>query len=332
MSGEDESCVLITGATGFIGSSLPGLLAREFAVVRAGVRQARPSTRMAPNVRECRCDLDNLDQLSAAVTSSSVVVHTAYRSVTAMHDQCRRLLDAMSAAGTSNLVFLSSIAVYGEADGIVREDAPLQGDPGSYGLAKRQCEDSIRHWVEQQPATRRAIILRPGIVYGANSLLWVDKMLERIRCGAWGSFGPSGEGAAALIHVDDVAAIIVKACARLAQASPPLPAVNVVNAVGPETPSWNAYFQALAAADGQPALRQFSRGELAFRMTAAIVAKAWRKAGLPGGRCAALAPTPGELRLFALRASYAVDNAEALLGFKAGIGLQDGLRRTFPAR
>jgi len=326
--GPDPVCILVTGASGFIGSHLVGALAGEATVVRAGVRKAKPSP--APNVRECRCDLDNADEIRDAVAGARIVVHAAYRSVAAMHAQCRALLDAMSAAGVSDLVFLSSISVYGDADGEVGEDAPLRGDPGDYALAKRHCEESIRQWVAEQPQ-RRAVILRPGIVYGAHSALWVDKMRDRIRCGGWGTFGAAGDGFAALIHVDDLAALTLRACALLAQPAPSLPGVSVVNAVGPEPPTWNDYFQALAAADGQPPLRPWSRGELGWRMAAGMLAKVWRKAGLPGGRCAALAPTQGELRLFALRARYTVANAEDLLGFTARIGLQDGLRRTLAA-
>ena len=332
MPGSDDICILVTGATGFIGSSLLDPLANGVAVVRAGIRQAKPSHHVAANVRDYRCDLDKTDEMRDAVTGSTTVVHTAYRSIAAMPDQCHRLLAVMSAAGTSNLVFLSSIAVYGPAEGSIREDAPLRAQSGSYGFAKKQCEDLIRQWVGEQPDVRRAIILRPGIVYGAGSYLWVGKMIERIRCGAWGTFGASGEGRAALIHVDDVAAMIVQACARLAEAPRMLPGVTTVNAVGPEAPTWNAYFRALAAADGQLPLREFSMPELAFKMGAAMFAKIWRKAHLPGGRRASLAPAPGELSLFSVKAAYSTDNAAALLGFKAGIGLQEGMRRTFLAR
>ena len=52
------------------------------------------------------------------------------------------------------------------------------------------------------------------------------------------------------------------------------------------------------------------------------------KIGLPGARRAALAPTSSELKLFSLKAHYAADNAEGLLGFKARIDLQEGLRRS----
>jgi nucleoside-diphosphate-sugar epimerase len=325
-------CILVTGSAGFIGSSLLEPLARRVGPVRAGTRRKVQTAPAAPNIVDCSCDLDNSKQTEAAVAGSNLVVHAAYGSHAAMPQQCRTLLAAMSAAGTSYLVYFSSIAVYGSAEGTIRENATLPEQAGGYGAAKSQCEDLVRRWVDEQPGVRRAIILRPGIVYGAGSTLWVGKIIQRIRCGAWGTFGSSGNGLAALVHVDDVAEIIATACARLTEAPETLPAVSVMNVVGPDTPTWNEYFQALAAADGEAPLREIPAPTLAFRSMAAMLAKVWRKIGLPGGRRAALAPTPSELKLFSLKASYATDNSEGLLGFRAKIGLQEGLRRSLRAR
>lgn len=332
MAQSGNICILVTGSAGFIGSSLLEPLARRVGLVRAGTRRSVKSVPTASGIVDCRCDLDNPRQTEAAVAGSDLVVHAAYGLHAAMPEQCRTLLAAMSAAGTSNLVYLSSIAVYGSAEGTIPENAALLAQAGGYGAAKSQCEDMIRKWVDEQPGTRRAIILRPGIVYGAGSTLWVDKIIQRIRWGAWGTLGSSGDGLAALVHVDDVAEIIVTACARLAEAPATLPAVSVMNVVGPDTPTWNQYFQTLAAADGQATLREIAPRMLAFRSIAAVPAKIWRKIGLPGARRAALAPTSSELKLFSLKARYTTGNAEGLLGFRARIDLQEGLRRSLRVR
>ena len=69
---------------------------------------------------------------------------------------------------------------------------------------------------------------------------------------------------------------------------------------------------------------------VATRQVGAVAAKVWRKFGLPGGADLALAPTPGEMALFARKARYLTQTAEDLLGFVAQVGLQDGLARSFP--
>src|SRR5690606_23278954 len=134
----------------------------------------------------------------------------------AMTRQCAALLDAMSAAGVERLVYFSSIAVYGDATA-PRIDDPINvnGLSGAYARGKAECEQLVRVWAEVDPA-RRAIILRPGIIYGACSPFWTEKLSQRIRAGVWGDFGPAGEGIAPLVHVDDVAEAANRAVERLA--------------------------------------------------------------------------------------------------------------------
>ncbi|GLK68834.1 NAD-dependent epimerase/dehydratase family protein [Hansschlegelia plantiphila] len=317
---------LVTGAAGFIGSGVAAALAARVPVRAAYRNTPLPAALLDDRrIEPVRCDLDDPAEVRAAVAGASLVVHAAYGPDAAMAPQCVRLLDAMSAEGVSALIYLSSIAVYGERSGVVDETAAPLGALGAYAQAKRACEALVRDWADAAPG-RRALILRPGVVYGAGSRFWIDKMAERIRLGAWGSFGPAGEGVAPLVHVDDVVALIAQASRRLSDdAFRGAPALNVI---GPETPSWNAYFARLADALGAPPLRELSPATIAARRAFAVPAKLWRRLGLPGLRSTALAPASGEITLFALRASYPTDAAAGLLGFTPAIGLDEGLRRS----
>jgi len=126
---------------------------------------------------------------------------------------------------------------------------------------------------------RRAIVLRPGIVYGTGSQFWIDKLGERILSGAWGTFGAAGEGYAGLVHVDDVADIVASAAkALVAPGRSNLPQLATANVVGPEQPTWNRFFATLATAMGKPALPEFTPSEVAWRQAAASAAKVWRPA------------------------------------------------------
>jgi nucleoside-diphosphate-sugar epimerase len=281
---------------------------------------------MRGGARLCACDLDDAAQLRAAVKGADVVVHAAYGSDAAMAAQCRTLVEAMAAERVKNLIYLSSIAVYGDCSGLVTEAAPPQGRLGAYAAAKRDCEDLVAGWARDE---RRAIILRPGIVYGTGSYFWVDKMAQRIRLGVWGDFGLAGQGFAALVHIDDLVELIEIASQHLASgARAGLPNCAALNAVGPEAPSWNGYFQNLAAAIGAPRLSYWNKSEITLRQLVAAPAKLWRRLGLPGAQGAALAATPGECALFSRKATYAMDKAADLLGFSPRIGLAEGLART----
>ncbi len=314
---------LVTGAGGFIGAALLPPLASCFGAVIAGVRRARPAA--APGVTPIPCDLDDSAQLAAALRGVDLVIHAAYGDEAAMPRQAENLLAAMSAAGARNLVAFSSIAVYGGRAGWIDEEAAPAPPLGAYARGKAQCENLYRAWSEAAP-DRRALVLRPGIVYGAGSPFWIEKMAERIACGGWGVFGSRGEGRAALIHVDDLARQNLAACRLLAgPGRDALPAFVALNAVGPETPVWNAYFQALAHAMEAPPLRQWSPVETAWRQALAVPAKIARRLHLPLGLCAALAPTGGELALFALDACYSGEKAARVLGYEPRIRVADGL-------
>ena len=319
--------ILVTGARGFVGAALVQSLRVAGFRVRAGVRRPEPgrNDRIA-------CDLDDADQTRAAVAGCGLVIHAAYGDLGAMPAQCATLISAMEATGVSSLIHFSSIAVYGEATGVISETAPHGAGLDDYAGAKAACEELVRQWAERPAATeRRALILRPGIVYGAGSRFWIDKLVERIRADAWGTFGASGEGEAALIHIDDLCRLVALVAQRLlSDTCSTWPRATALNAVGPETPSWNAYFEALASRIGASPLPSVGGAAVATRQVGAIAAKIWRKVGLPGGAALALAPTPGEMALFARKAHYQTQTAEDLLGFVAKVGLQDGLARSFP--
>ena len=331
METTERPSILFTGADGFIGRAAAAEIARTVGPVRAGTR--RPISQA--NTAARACDLDDAAQLAAAVVGTAAVVHAAYGDESAMPRQCKGLLEAMSAAGVNNLVYLSSIAVYGEREGRVDEGMAAAGELETYAAAKAECEALVRQWAAEGGKggiARRAIILRPGIVYGTGSRFWIDKLVTRMRAGAWGSYGEAGEGTAALVHVDDVADVIAQACARMTgRRRLELPEAAALNVVGPGRVSWNGYFMALAQASGVGQLGAIAPREADVRSALAVPAKVWRRVGLPGLHALSLAATRGERELFAIKADYAMDAARELLGFAPRIGLAEGLRRTrFP--
>ncbi|WP_296711839.1 NAD(P)-dependent oxidoreductase [Rhodoblastus sp.] len=314
---------LITGSGGFIGSALLAPLAEHFDV-RAGARRARPDPR--PGVTIVACDLDDPAQVRAAVEGVDLVIHAAYGDEGAMPRQAETLLAAMTQAGVGALLAFSSVAVYGAREGrIVETDGP-KGPLAPYASAKARCEELYRGW-SAGAAPRRVIALRPGIVYGARSPFWVEKMAARITSGGWGLF-PNATGRAALIHIDDLAEQALAASRLLTGPTrETLAPFSALNAVGPEAPLWNTYFQALAEQLGHAPLREWSESETALRQALAVPAKIARKFGLPFGKALALAPTPGEIGIFALDADYRGEAAENLLQVAPRIGLREGLSR-----
>lgn len=323
---------LVTGATGFIGTVVTGHMASGGYTVRAGTRRS-PSSAVSPDgIVPTPCDLDDLAQTRGAVADVELVVHAAYGDEAAMVAQCRTLLQAMTEANVSALVYFSSIAVYGDCVGVIEEGMTASGSLGAYARAKVECEALIGAWA-RDPAHpwRRVLIVRPGIVYGTGSRFWTDKLAERITAGAWGNFGRAGDGPAPLVHVDDIGALVAEAGhALLAGPAAGWPHLTVLNVVGPETPTWNEYFAALAQRVGAPKLPVVGGMRLGLRQSLAVAAKIGRRLGLAGSKRAALAPTRAEMAIFGRDAVYST-RAATDLGLASRIGLDEGLARTvFP--
>lgn len=319
--------VLVTGAGGFIGRAVVARLAEAGMPVRAGLRRVLVEVESTPGVDAVACDLDRPGDLDAACAGAGTIVHAAGRSHATMTAHLRALLDAAGRAGVVRLVLFSSIAVYGAREGHVAEDDP-PGDLDAYGSAKRDGETMLRSWVREGAASgRRAVILRPGIVYGRGSDLWIDRPAACLRAGTLGHLGSRGEGVAALIHVSDVADATRAAIRALGSAGAGDCALNLV---GPDTPTWNAYFAALSGRLGLGALRRVGPAEQAASRVLALPAKVLARLGLPIPDALRLVPAAGEMRLFARAARYDTARAERILGFRPTIGLARGLAESLP--
>lgn len=185
----DKGLVLVTGATGFVGSVLCGALADAGYRVRAALRRPSPVPVAETTVVG---DIGAATSWHEALRGVTHVVHLAAR-VHMMHDTPENarlytetnvrgtevLAEAAARAGVARFVFLSSVKVNGEETsgrGYTAEDSPHPGD--AYGISKWEAEQSLLALATRLPVA----IVRPPLVYGpgvrANFLRllrWVDK-------------------------------------------------------------------------------------------------------------------------------------------------------------
>ncbi|MEE8369680.1 MAG: NAD-dependent epimerase/dehydratase family protein [Dehalococcoidia bacterium] len=166
--------VLVTGASGFLGSHIAEQLARDGHEVRTLVRHSSNRRFLAgfPH-EEAVGDVSEPASLRPALAGIDAVVHAAGL----VKARSAAEFEAINAGGTANLlaaadeaapglhrfVFVSSLAAHGPSeDGRPRPaDAPAH-PLTAYGRSKLHGEELVRGW----RGADRAVIIRPATVYG----------------------------------------------------------------------------------------------------------------------------------------------------------------------
>ena len=217
--------ILVLGASGFIGKRVIAALTRtDWALPVAVGRQAGASS----GVEQLTLDATDAAALAVAMRGAHGVVSCIAGDASAIVAGARALFQHGSGV-PPRIVYLSSMAVYGSASGVVTEDAPLVGDLGPYSAAKVEAEALAA-------AAANTVVLRPGCVYGPGSAQWTDRIAEWLVARRIGDLGAGGDGYCNLIHVDDVASAVLLALQK------PQAVGQAFNLSMDDPPTWNEYF------------------------------------------------------------------------------------------
>ena len=176
--------ICVTGGTGFVGRFLVRALLAQGDRVRVVARPSPRADALASSGAEIlRGDLSDAQAISHAVEGAEVVYHLAAKvgSPGKPRDYfdanvagTERLLAACVQHGIAQLVYLSSLAVYGpvEAGERIDEDTPLDPHPelrDPYAESKIAADRMVASWAQQIGLP--TVILRPGIVFGPGRQL-----------------------------------------------------------------------------------------------------------------------------------------------------------------
>ncbi|MDH5356882.1 MAG: SDR family oxidoreductase [Gammaproteobacteria bacterium] len=325
--------VLLTGATGFVGSSLANILVEKSMGVKALVR--RFDTKLASGIKQVsvgdfnqlrniyiRADIGNSDSLSiknqihCTMEGIDVVIHTAARvhimkdkSVDPLtefrklnRDVTLALAQISVEAGVERFVFLSSIKVNGESTipgkPFTADDQPNPTDP--YGLSKWETEVGLQQLAKD--TGMEVVIIRPPLVYGPGVKANFRSMMRWVSLGVPLPLGAINNQRS-LVALDNLVDLIVTCIEHPAAAN-----------------------QTFMAGDGEA----LSTTELLQRIGRAL------------GKPAQLIPVPASLLIFIasllgkkavarrLCGSLQVDISKTreLLGWEPPVSVDEGLRRT----
>ena len=312
--------ILVTGATGSIGSALVKRLSESGQSVRAVVRNPdRAATlRSMANIEIVPGDLSKPDSLRGCAEGCSQVYHCAAK----LSGSNRAAFYAINVIGTQELIneavrsnverfiYASTIAVYGlsEAENIT-EEFPWPKCDLPYIETKQEAERMVWKAAEQIPIT----VARFGDVVGPGQYTWTISFIEKINQGLLKPPMDADSGFLNPVYIDNLVDALL-----LMSAHPAAPgqAFNVVDG----TPiRISDYIRRLTQMAGK---RTFALPAIALKGAAALL----MGKDLLRGREALI--TPGVINMLLHKATINADKIRVVLGWTPAINQEEAFRRT----
>ena len=218
------STVLVTGASGFLGSAIAGALRARGHEVRALVRRSSPRINLNPADTVCEGDLRDRASLALALKGARFLFHVAadYRLWARNPEEILRnnvegtrfIMEEALSAGVERIVYTSSVATLKLTDGAAAtEDHPLaEGEGiGAYKRSKVAAERLVEAMIQRDGLP--AVVVNPSTPIGPRDArpTPTGRIIVEAASGRMPAFVDTGLN---LAHVDDVAAGHVAALER----------------------------------------------------------------------------------------------------------------------
>lgn len=319
--------ILVTGATGFLGSHVVrGLLGRGFEVVATGRDQSKAPTGPEGARHFVPADLskgEDVGRLSAAAGALDAVVHSAalsapWGSRAAFHSAnvvaTQNVLDLVRSNGAARLVHISTPSIYFRFEDQldVREGNPLPRPVNRYAESKRRAEELV---LQRQGVD--AFILRPRGLYGVGDTALLPRLVNAARRRPLPVLR-KGRAVTDLTHVDDAVEAIIAALTA------PSAAAGVYNISGGQPLRLTEIIDRACARSGV---------RVRWRPTPVQAALATARAMECACACLPGRPEPPitayGIGVLGYSQTLNIDAARRMLGWSPRIGFEEGLDLTF---
>jgi nucleoside-diphosphate-sugar epimerase len=311
--------VLVTGATGFLGSALVSRLVTDGVRVRALARRPHKAEflRDLKNVEIVPGDVNDLEVIETAVKGCAVVFHVAAalggdiaRQQKTNIQGTHTVMQAAHEAPVKRVVYVSTISVYGyKQSGDVTEDTPLSPGHDPYAITKAEAEAVVQTVAEKHHLA--TTIIRPGMIYGPGAKLWTRTMFKIARRNPTIFIG-NGNGSAYPIYVDDVVDLM------MVLATHPKAAGQAFNCTPDPSPTWREFLNGYARLAGH---------QNWLGIPPALVSPFVRLAAGSAGSFTQRKDLPDMLRFLQGTVTYKMDKARTLIGWQPKVDLTSGMQK-----
>ncbi|MDI1323124.1 MAG: NAD-dependent epimerase/dehydratase family protein [Algoriphagus sp.] len=193
--------ILLTGASGFLGSIIRKSLESDHEIISLGKSSGN----------QIQCDISNeiptlpeVEMIIHAAGKAHVIPKTAEEKeefFKVNEKGTANLLKGIKSLPTS-LIFVSTVAVYGLEEGTqIDENAPLLGNT-PYALSKIKAEELVKFWGEQHGVN--VLIIRIPLIVGENPPGNLGAILKAIKSGYYFRLG-DGEAKKSMVLAEDIA-------------------------------------------------------------------------------------------------------------------------------
>lgn len=202
MASNSDNLLLITGATGLVGSHVAELAHQKGIPTRALVRSASNTALLDQwGVEKIEGDMTDADSMRKAVAGAATIVHCAakvgdwgpveeYREVNVRG--LEELLQAVAENGAlKRFIHVSSLGVYEARDhqGTDESEPPNLSAIDGYTRTKAEAENVVQQHIREHNLP--AVTLRPGFIYGPRDRTVFPKLLQKLKSGEFRFLGSS---------------------------------------------------------------------------------------------------------------------------------------------
>jgi nucleoside-diphosphate-sugar epimerase len=202
--------VLVTGATGYIGSAIVEALQASGHQVIGLARSDTSVNKLASHqIQAIRGDLHDPESIVKAVRQVDAVIHAASTGDAEMPRTekmaVESILNALNGTGKT-FIYTTGLWLLGNTNGrVATEDSPL--DPTPLIAWRAELESSV---LQARARHIRTIVIRPALVYGRGGGI-IAMMVQAGRQDGVVQYVGTGENHWTLVHVDDLANCYVAA-------------------------------------------------------------------------------------------------------------------------